>query len=186
MDAVEERARFQRGFINVLLTGTALLALAGAVQLANGWWPQAARTDAAWAVWPQGWNLFAGGENGPEIVAYVPGVGGWTSALHGPESQTTGLWGLERSQRLQSREVAALAGQIPAAEWTSCDAPALDACVVGRPAASTGTVRNPAGHPTLCGSVALASEVLDPWTGHSGPPPSWQIQRFAVLTVVCA
>jgi len=185
MDAVEERIRVRRGFINTLAAGAALLALAGILQLANRWQPQVARTDAAWVMWPQGWNLFAGGERAPEIVAYVPDSGGWTSALHGPESQLTGLWGLEKAQRLQSREVAALAGQIPAAAWTDCDAPALEDCAVGSPAVQAGTVHNPAAHPTLCGSVALASEVLDPWPGRGGSPPSWQIRSFAVLTVGC-
>ncbi|WP_371493707.1 hypothetical protein OG871_01580 [Kitasatospora sp. NBC_00374] len=178
------KATAERAFRQVIaLLGAALL-LALLAQLppgGGGAAPGSRPHDAAWLLWPQGWNLFDNGQYAPELAAYRPGPAGWTSALIIPQAGLGTRWGADRSPRTQAREIEALADLLPPGAWQPCRAAALDDCTRTPPTALA--VRSPAARPTLCGSIALTRETLARWgTSDAG---HWRIDDAVLLRVEC-
>lgn len=167
-----------------LARGLAVVGLLLAASLAahDGDDPSPSLRDGAWLVWPQGWNLFSGGEYTPELAAYQPTPAGWADALSTPQLRGGGLLGFGRGQRNQVREVEYLASAIPPGAWHACGRPSLAEC----PDALAGRaviVVDSAALPSLCGTVALTSETLrEP--GSEGAD-SWRIDRVALIQVRC-
>ena len=186
--AADERAAAARGFRRTLVCLAAVMLLSAGLQSTGGSGGTggtvgADSRDAAWLLWPQGWSLFAGGEDGAELVAYAPTPSGWRSLLRTPFATSGDLWGLDRSWRTQGHEIELLAAEVPAADWRACGAPALAACHWASPPPVWPTV-TPAGRPTLCGRIAVAAETPPPPTA-ARDARFWRIDRVAVFQIRC-
>ncbi|MEU9131946.1 hypothetical protein AB0D08_28230 [Kitasatospora sp. NPDC048540] len=185
----DPRTTAERAFRQTAALLTAVLLLALLAQLppgSGGAAPGSRPHDAAWLLWPQGWNLFDNGQYAPELAAYRAGPAGWTAALTTPQAPLTTRWGPDRSPRTQAREIEALADLLPATAWQPCHAATLADCTPPPATATPPTapaVRNPAAHPTLCGPIALTRETLARW----GTPDAghWRIDDAAILRVEC-
>jgi Sporulation delaying protein SdpA len=175
--AGDERAAVRQGFgLTVTFLGT-LLVVTCCAQLPAGWAPSwlAAQRTTYRAIWPQHWGFFAALPDSVAVSADRPGGGERPGTpLLAPQMSAANAWGLGRTSTVRFDEVRALAGQIPARDWTRCPTARRGPC---RPRTPVTRLRNRFTPAIVCGEV----EFVRTRPATTAPPPA----AVALAEVVC-
>lgn len=90
-----------------------------------------------------------------ELTVYSVSGSEITSASRFPNSRASNLFGLDRDQRAQGPEIAALANSVPFEDWSTCDPLFVDACLSDEAVSEPVKLSNTSPYVTLCGDVLI-------------------------------
>lgn len=122
--------------------------------------PPPDRTSTVQMLLPEGFAFFTRNPRERDLYVYQRTDSTWTSAMLGPKSKPSNLFGFSRKSRMQSVETALLLSETTQEDWTDCET-REEACFSELPVQDTVTNVQPA--PTACGVVGFARREPVPW-----------------------
>ncbi|QFQ97532.1 SdpA family antimicrobial peptide system protein [Streptomyces phaeolivaceus] len=139
-------------------------------------------------VWPQGWSFFTKSPRSPVNGAYTVSSdssdGAPRSALIGPNSSPSNVFGASRRARAQGPELASLTFATPKRAWKKCDGYTVSDCEIGD-FGSAPKIRNESPIPTLCGKTVLTAEEPVPWAWRKLTESQFRIVQAAEVDIQC-
>jgi antimicrobial peptide system SdpA family protein len=130
---------------------------------------------------PEGWRFFTRNPQEEQVQPFVRRDGAWISASTQPNSRARNLFGLDRSGRAQSVELALILEALPREAWVDCTG-APSECLGPVPVALV--FANPVAERSICGDVALIAQRPVPWAWAASPDIDMP-SRVARLEVTC-
>jgi antimicrobial peptide system protein, SdpA family len=109
---------------------------------------------------PEGFAFFTRNPRERDLYVYQRTDSTWASAMLGPKSQASNLFGFSRRSRMQSVETALLLSKTTQEDWTDCERTA-ETCLSELPVQDTVTNVQP--RPTVCGVAGFARRKPVPW-----------------------
>lgn len=132
------------------------------------------------SAFPQGWAFFTRSPQEEQMRVYAD-----TSPLRpldrAPYAEPRNAFGLDRSARMQTAELAAILAKLRDTDWTPCSSDA--GCVTA--AGHAKPLDNPAQHPSYCGAVVVIARDIVPWGYRDLVPDALRNARAIRLQVRC-
>jgi antimicrobial peptide system SdpA family protein len=119
---------------------------------------------------PEGWAFFTRSPREENPYLFVRTTAGWQTASLGPLSHPRNAFGLNRTVRAQSVEMARLLSDAAVrAGWTSCGPADFEDCLEAM--SPKIELRNDASVRTICGDIGIARQAPIPWAWSRSKKP---------------